>query len=72
MIPCYAVMNRPADNEFYNNFSKTYQNILLGEIPFDENVLNYDYVKTNTVTKDAMKNILEKIKGLKKRSSLTS
>ncbi len=72
MIPCYAVINKPADNEFYSDFSKTYHNILLGEIPFDENVLNYDYAKTNTITKDAMKNILQKIQGLKKRSGLTS
>jgi len=71
MIPCYAVINKPVDNEFYTNFSKTYQNILLGEIPFDENILNYNYVKTNITTKDAMKNILQKIHGIKKRSNLT-
>lgn len=72
MIPCYAAINKPADNEFYKDFSKNFKNIILGEIPFDENILNYDYEKTSTPTKEAMKNILQKIHGLKKRSGLTS
>lgn len=72
MIPCYAIMNRPADNEFYTRFSNEFKNITLGEIPFDASIVAYDYQTVNEKTKEAMKNILEKIRGLKKRSNLLS
>lgn len=72
MIPCYAVINKPIDNDFYNNFSKQYHDIILGEIPYDENVLNYNYGNIKNETKDAMKSILNKTKNLKKRSALNS
>lgn len=72
MIPCYAVINKPTDNDFYNNFSKQNNDIILGEIPYDENILNYDYENIKNETKDAMKSILNKTKNLKKRSGLVS
>lgn len=72
LIPCYAIMNRPADNEFYTHFSQKFKNIILGEIPFDTSIVHYNYPTVNEKTKDAMKAILEKIKGFKKRSSLNS
>jgi CO dehydrogenase nickel-insertion accessory protein CooC1 len=70
MIPCYAIMNRPADNEFYTNFNNKFKAITLGEIPFDTSIVAYDYQSVTEETKTAMKAILEKIKQLKKHSRL--
>jgi CO dehydrogenase nickel-insertion accessory protein CooC1 len=72
MIPCYAIMNRPADNEFYTRFNDEYRAITLGEIPLDPAIIAYDYSVITKETKSAMKDILGKIKGFKKRSNLVS
>jgi CO dehydrogenase nickel-insertion accessory protein CooC1 len=72
MIPCYAIMNRPADNEFYAHFCNEFKTITLGEIPFDSSIVAYNYQSVTEETKTAMKNILEKIKSFKKRSGLVS
>lgn len=70
MIPCYAVINKPADNDFYHSFLKNFKTIILGEIPLDESILHYHYATVTQETKTAMKSILEKIKGFRKRSNL--
>ena len=70
MIPCYAIINKPSDNDFYHDFSKTFKTIILGEIPFDESILHYHYATVTEETKKAMRSILEKIKNFKKRSNL--
>ncbi len=70
MIPCYAIMNRPADNEFYTHFKNEFKTITLGEIPFDTGIVAYDYQSIENTTKNAMKTILEKIKNLKRRGGL--
>lgn len=72
MIPCYAIINKPADNEFYKSFSENYKNIILGEIPLDGAILNYDFSTILSSTKEAMNVVLDKIKNLKKRSNLNS
>lgn len=72
MIPCYAIMNRPADNEFYTKFTNEFAKINLGEIPFDPAIIAYDFSEINEKTKDTMNTILEKIKGLKKRNNLNT
>jgi CO dehydrogenase nickel-insertion accessory protein CooC1 len=70
MIPCYAIMNRPADNEFYTHFKNEFKTITLGEIPFDIGIVAYNYQSIENTTKTAMKTILEKIKNLKRRGGL--
>ena len=45
LIPCFAVVNKPMDNDFYKDFVLKNNTKILGEIPFDENVMNYDYSK---------------------------
>jgi CO dehydrogenase nickel-insertion accessory protein CooC1 len=70
LIPCFAVINKPTDNEFYKELSSSKNNLILGEIPFDENIMKYDYTFVSDTTKNQMKSILEKIKNLKKRGSL--
>ena len=70
MIPCYAVINKPSDNDFYNHFKEDYKNIILGEIPLDEAILDYNYTHVANTTKNSMKSTLEKIGTLKKRGNL--
>lgn len=72
LIPCFAVVNKPADNDFYNDFILKNSEKILGEIPFDENVMNYDYSKVRSETKESVRSILEKIKQLRKRGNLST
>ena len=72
LIPCFAIVNKPADNDFYKDFVLKNNKLILGEIPFDENVMNYDYTKVKDETKNAMTLVLEKVKQLKKRGNLST
>jgi CO dehydrogenase maturation factor len=72
LIPCYAIINKPTDNDFYKDFVSKNNDKILGEIPFDENIMNYNYSRVGTETKEAMKTILTKIKHLKKRGNLST
>lgn len=72
LIPCFAVVNKPTNNEFYTDFISKNNTVILGEIPFDENIMGYDYAKVNNETKKHMTLILEKIAQLKKRGNLST
>lgn len=72
LIPCFAVINKPADNDFYHTFVAQNNDRILGEIPFDEDVMNYDYARVAPETKKKMILILEKIKQLPKRGNLNT
>ncbi|MBI3259783.1 MAG: hypothetical protein HYZ54_09965 [Ignavibacteriae bacterium] len=72
MIPCYAVINKPTNNEFYTAFVSKYQNIILGEIPFDEKVMAYDFDTVTEKTKESVVEIINSIKSLDKRGNLIS
>ncbi len=72
LIPCFAVVNKPTDNDFYRDFSSKNTDKILGEIPFDENVMNYDYTKVKDETKKSMVGIIGKVKKLKKRGNLST
>ncbi|MBP6949029.1 MAG: AAA family ATPase [Candidatus Pacebacteria bacterium] len=72
LIPCFAVINKPVDNDFYKNFVANNSNLILGRIPFDENIMNYEYDSVKKETKEAMSLILEKVKQLRKRGNLAS
>lgn len=72
LIPCFVVVNKPTDNDFYKDFIAKNADKLLGEIPFDENVMNYDYTKVKDVTKQSMLSILEKVKKLNRRGNLST
>lgn len=71
-IPCFAVVNKPTDNDFYKDFVSKNREKILGEIPFDESVMNYDYAKVKNETKQSMVSVIEKIKKLKKRGNLST
>lgn len=71
-IPCFAVVNKPTDNDFYKDFTSKNSALILGEIPFDEGVMSYDFSKVNDATKNAMISILEKVKTLRKRGNLST
>lgn len=71
-IPCFAVINKPVDNEFYKDFVSKNTDKILGEIPFDENVLNYDYGNVKDGTKKNMRSVIDKVKKLEKRGNLST
>lgn len=71
-IPFYAVINKPADNEFYKEVKEKYADRILGEIPFDPSVMEYDFNKLLAETKNAMGAVIEKIEMLPKRKGLSS
>ena len=72
LIPCFAMINKLTDNDFYKDFISKNGEKILGEIPFDENVMNYDYTKVKDKTKQAMTSVIEKVKKLKKRGNLST
>lgn len=72
LIPCFAVVNKPAENNFYKDFISMNNEKILGEIPFDENVMNYDYAKVKDETKKSMVVVIEKTKQLRKRGNLST
>ncbi len=72
LIPCFAVVNKPTDNDFYIDFVSKNGEKILGEIPFDENVMNYDYGNLKDETKQAMISVIERVKKLKKRGNLST
>jgi CO dehydrogenase nickel-insertion accessory protein CooC1 len=72
LIPCYGIINKPDNNEFYREVNEKYALKILGEIPFDKGVMSYDYKDVQDTTKKAMQEILEKIKHLKKRGNLAT
>lgn len=71
-IPCFAIINKPTDNDFYKNFTSKNTDAILGEIPFDENIMSYDYTNVKDTTKQSMISILEKVKKLNKRGNLST
>ena len=71
MIPCYAVINKPVDNDFYTSFAEKYKHIILGEVPLDECILNYDFDSLKQETLTASQKILTNIQSLKKRGGLS-
>lgn len=72
LIPCFAVVNKPTENDFYKDFISKNKNLILGEIPFDEHIMNYEYMNVQDQTKNAMMLIIEKVKQLKKRGNLST
>ena len=71
-IPCYAIINKPTDNDFYTDFTTKNNALILGEIPFDEGIMSYDFSRVNDATKNAMISVLEKIKSLRRRGNLST
>lgn len=72
LIPCFAVINKPTENDFYKEFVVKNSGKILGEIPFDENIMNYDFTKVKNETKEAVRSVLKKIKQLRKRGNLST
>jgi CO dehydrogenase nickel-insertion accessory protein CooC1 len=72
LIPCFAVVNKPTDNDFYKEFVLKNNNLILGEIPFDNGVMSYEYAKIEEETKKKITLVLEKVKQLKKRGNLST
>lgn len=71
-IPCFALINKPTNNDFYKDFVAKNADRIIGEIPFDENVMNYEYGNVKDETKQSVTSILEKVEKLKKRGNLST
>lgn len=72
LIPCFAVVNKPTENDFYKDFISANANRILGEIPFDEHIMSYEYENVKDTTKESMRNILDKVRQLRKRGNLSA
>lgn len=72
MIPCYAVINKPLDNEFYHTFKKDNHHLILGEISFDQAILDYSYDDISPSTKEEALGIIKKITTLSRRGNLST
>lgn len=72
MIPCYAIINKPTNNEFYAHVQEKYKDSILGEIPLDTGILSYDFAQVTETTKENTRAIIKKIESLKKRGNLSS
>ena len=72
MIPCFAVINKPAQNEFYAHMQEKYKNVIIGEIPLDVGILSYNFNEVSEDTKQKARKIIESISNFKKRGSLSS
>ena len=71
-IPCFAIVNKPAENEFYDYIQENFGDIVLGEIPYDEKVLSYDYQALKDKTKEEMNKIISKLSLKSKRNGIES
>lgn len=72
MIPCFVVINKPTENEFYSYMQENYKNIILGEIPLDSGIVSYQFNQVSEVTKQKMKDIINTVNNFKKRKGISS
>ena len=56
-IPFYGILNKPRDNDLYHQIKQEYKDILLGEIPVDPAIIEYDMESLNENTTQALKDI---------------
>ena len=56
-IPFYGILNKPRDNDLYQQIKREYKDILLGEIPIDEAIIEYNFEGLNGNTNEALKDI---------------
>jgi len=56
-IPFYGILNKPRDNDLYQQIKKEYKDILLGEIPIDEAIIEYNFEGLKGNTNEALKDI---------------
>jgi CO dehydrogenase maturation factor len=56
-IPFYGVLNKPRDNDLYHQIKREYTDILVGEIPIDEAIIEYNFEGLNSNTNEALKDI---------------
>ncbi len=71
-IPCFAIVNKPTQNEFYTSFTEKHSKNILGEISLDSGILNYDYAIISENVRKSMSTILDSVKKLPKRGGLAS
>lgn len=77
--PFYYIINKPADNDLYkelknesNILNQSGKSILLGEIPVDTNIINYNYETLSLDTKKSLENICENIYKIQKHGNINT
>lgn len=71
-IPCRIIINKPFDGELYQNLQEKYKDMILGEVPGDNQFMYYTYEKLSESTKLQAKSIIKKISALTKREGLST
>jgi CO dehydrogenase maturation factor len=61
LVPLYIILNKPNNTEFTEEIRNKFKKELIGEINYDESLLNIDYNKVNTKTKESLSKIWEEI-----------
>ncbi len=56
-IPFYGILNKPRDNDLYHQIKQEYKDILLGEIPIDEAIIEYNFEGLDGNTNQALEDI---------------
>ena len=56
-IPFFGILNKPRDNDLYHQIKQEYKDILLGEIPVDQAIIEYDIESLNENTTQALEDI---------------
>ncbi len=64
-LPLYIIINKPRHNDFYIQLQSQEKNIL-GEIPVDEAIINYDFKNIQEKTKEQLNKIISNIENISK------
>lgn len=74
-LKLYIIINKPKDNELYRELKSENKETILGELPFDEAVINYEFEVLSPATKKVLEGIvtsLEKVTGADHFASLVA
>jgi len=66
-IPFYGILNKPRDNDLYHQIKQEYKDILLGEIPVDQAIIEYDMESLNENTTQALQDIWDELRSRYKK-----
>jgi len=66
-IPMYGVVNKPRENNLYQEIYQDFGNIILGEIKYDEAIIDYEFGKISEHTLDSLNNLWNNVEKIYKK-----
>jgi len=60
-IPLYGVVNKPRQNDLYKKIYEEFGDIILGEIGYDEAIIDYDFTRVSEKTVNSLDNLWSSI-----------